>query len=291
MTESFTDFLLNKKRWKKVGRYIFGAFLFLIMALFTLMILYPLLFVLSTSFKTYSEYLSDPFEISFAHAENYAKAWTDGHFSKYFINSVVVSGLTVLSKVFMSALVAYAIGVLKFKGNKIITVIIISTMFFTGEITSIPTFLMIRGMNCLNTLWALIVPGVLSPAGLGVILGVSYVKKIPNELHESALLEGANFWTMFARIDFRLMLPMMTLVAIQTFTGVWSDFFWPLITITTNDEAKTLPLGLINFQSQNNSEYGVLCAGLCILTLPLIALYCGLSKYFIEGVAAGAVKG
>ena len=84
---------------------------------------------------------------------------------------------------------------------------------------------------------------------------------------------------------------LLTLVAIQTFTGSWSDFYWPLITITTNDAARTLPLGLINFQSQNNSEYGVLSAGLVILTIPIVALYAGLSKYFIEGVAAGAVKG
>ncbi|MBS6465086.1 MAG: carbohydrate ABC transporter permease [Firmicutes bacterium] len=106
-----------------------------------------------------------------------------------------------------------------------------------------------------------------------------------------ALLDGAGLFSIFWHIDFKLMIPMLTLVAIQTFTGSWSDFYWPLITITTNDAARTLPLGLINFQSQNNSEYGVLSAGLVILTIPIVALYAGLSKYFIEGVAAGAVKG
>ncbi len=279
---------LNKK---KVNKIIANVLLFILMAAITVMILYPLLFVLTTSFKTYGEFLSSPFSISFMHPENYAKAWTDGHFSRYFFNSVLVSALTVASKVLMSSLVAFAIAVLEFKGNKIITVIVISTMFFTGEVTAIPQFIMIRELNCLNSLWALIIPGVFSPAGLGVILGVSYVKKIPNELHEAAMIEGANFWEMFLKIDFRLMTPMMALVAVQTFTGIWSDFFWPLITITNNDAAKTLPLGLINFQSQNNSEYGVLCAGLCILTAPIIVLYSFLSKYFIEGVAAGAVKG
>lgn len=265
--------------------------LFLVMAFVTVLVLYPLLFVVATSFKTYAEFLDSPFSLSFSHPENYAKAWTDGHFSTYFINSVIVTGLTVLSKVFMSGIVAYCIGVLQFKGYKIIMAVILSTMFFTGEITGIPTFILMRELNTLNTLWALILPGILSPAGLGALLGVGYAKKIPKELHEAALLDGAGIFGIFWHIDFKLMIPMLTLVAIQTFQNSWSDFYWPLITITTNDAARTLPLGLINFQSQNNSDYGVLSAGLVILTLPVVALYSGLSKYFIEGVSAGAVKG
>ncbi len=278
-------------RGKAAKKLLATAALWAVMLLATALVIYPLLFVVATSFKTYAEFLESPFSVSFAHPENYAKAWFDGHFSTYFLNSVWVTGATVLSKVVMSAVVAYCIGVLKFKGYKIIMVIVISTMFFTGEITAIPTFLMIKEFNMLDTIWALIVPGILSPAGLGALLGTAYAKKIPQELHEAALLDGAGLIGIFWHIDFRLMTPMMTLVAVQTFTASWSDFFWPLITITTNEAAKTLPLGLINFQSQNNSNYGVLSAGLCILTVPVVALYAFLSKYFIEGVAAGAVKG
>ena len=278
----------NKKDWLKLAS---SASLFVVMAVVTVLILYPMLFVVTTSFKTYTEFLGNPFGLSFRHPENYAAAWVDGHFSKYFLNSVIVTGATLVSKVFMSGIVAFCIGVLTFKGHKIIMAVIISTMFFTGEITGIPTFLLIKELGSLDTIWALIIPGVLSPAGLGALLGTTYVKKIPKELHEAALLDGASLWDLFIKIDFILMMPMLMLVAIQTFTASWSDFFWPLITITTNDNAKTLPLGLINFQSQNNSNYGVLSAGLVILTVPIVALYSLLSKYFLEGVAAGAVKG
>ncbi|MBS1313730.1 MAG: carbohydrate ABC transporter permease [Clostridia bacterium] len=281
----------RKRTRAEVKRIVSNVVLFVVMAVVTVLVLYPMLFVLFTSFKTYAEFLDDPFGFSFAHPENYARAWIDGHFSTYFLNSVLVTALTVLSKVFMSGIVAYCVGVLQFRGYKIFMAVILSTMFFTGEITGIPTFLMMRSLNTLDTLWALILPGVLSPAGLGALLGVGYAKKIPKELHEAALLDGAGLFSIFWHIDFKLMIPMLTLVAIQTFTGSWSDFYWPLITITTNDAARTLPLGLINFQSQNNSEYGVLSAGLVILTIPIVALYAGLSKYFIEGVAAGAVKG
>lgn len=293
MTEAnMSSAAFRRKRTRaEVKRIVSNVVLFVVMAVVTVLVLYPMLFVLFTSFKTYAEFLDDPFGFSFAHPENYARAWIDGHFSTYFLNSVLVTALTVLSKVFMSGIVAYCVGVLQFRGYKIFMAVILSTMFFTGEITGIPTFLMMRSLNTLDTLWALIFPGVLSPAGLGALLGVGYAKKIPKELHEAALLDGAGLFSIFWHIDFKLMIPMLTLVAIQTFTGSWSDFYWPLITITTNDAARTLPLGLINFQSQNNSEYGVLSAGLVILTIPIVALYAGLSKYFIEGVAAGAVKG
>ena len=293
MTEAnMSSAAFRRKRTRaEVKRIVSNVVLFVVMAVVTVLVLYPMLFVLFTSFKTYAEFLDDPFGFSFAHPENYARAWIDGHFSTYFLNSVLVTALTVLSKVFMSGIVAYCVGVLQFRGYKIFMAVILSTMFFTGEITGIPTFLMMRSLNTLDTLWALILPGVLSPAGLGALLGVGYAKKIPKELHEAALLDGAGHFSIFWHIDFKLMIPMLTLVAIQTFTGSWSDFYWPLITITTNDAARTLPLGLINFQSQNNSEYGVLSAGLVILTIPIVALYAGLSKYFIEGVAAGAVKG
>ena len=276
---------------RKVKKYTGTAVTWTIMLLLTVLVLYPLLFVFSTSFKTYGEFLESPFSISFAHPENYAQAWIDGNFSTYFLNSVLVTGVTVVAKVFMSGLVAYCVAVLKIKGWKIVMAVIMSTMFFTGEITGIPTFLLARELHLLDTIWALIVPGLLGPAGLGALLGMGYAKKIPKELHEAALLDGAGIFGIFWYIDLVLMIPMLTFVAIQTFTATWSDFFWPLITITTNESAKTLPLGLINFQSQNNSNYGVLCSGLCIMTVPIILLYSFLSKYFIEGVAAGAVKG
>ncbi len=277
--------------WDKVKNPIAQTSFILLMLIITILILYPLLFVVSTSFKTYEEFIENTFAFSLKHPENYVSAWVDGHFSTYFFNSVLVTVLAVLSKVLMSSVVAYCIGVLEFRGHKIIMMVVLSTMFFTGEITGIPQFILMRELGALNTIWALIIPGVLSPAGLGVLLGVGYVKKIPKELHEAALLDGANVFQLFWHIDFRLMIPMLTVVAIQTFQSSWSDFYWPLITITSNDSARTLPLGLITFQSQNNSSYGILSAGLVILTLPIVLLYSALSKYFIEGVSSGAVKG
>ena len=104
-----------KRMTSKTQRMIGTIILWIIMLLLTIMVIYPLLFVLSTSFKEYAEFLDKPFSLSLKHPENYVKAWVDGHFSVYFFNSVLVTGTTVVAKVFMSALVAYCIAVLKIR--------------------------------------------------------------------------------------------------------------------------------------------------------------------------------
>ena len=288
-------FSLRRRRSLRGSRKFFdrlsGAVLFVFMFLVTLAILYPLLFVLTTSFKTYAEFLLNPFGISWKHPENYVTAWVDGHFGNYFMNSVVVAFSVVVIQTFLTALISFAIGTLNFKGCNIILFLLLSTMFMTGEMTSIPVFNLIKALGLYNRLGALILPSAFGPAGMGALLTVNFLRKLPRELHEAAVLDGAGIGKILWFIDLPLMRPMLTLVAITIFNGIWSDFMWPLIVLPTNDDAWTLPLGLINFQSQNNAQYGVLCAGLCIITIPLVLFYCFFSKYFIEGVTAGAVKG
>ena len=276
---------------RRAGNIASKAFVILLMSLVTLMILYPLLFVLTTAFKTYSEFVSDPFGISFAHPENFAEAWVRGNFGQYFFNSVLVAVCAICGQVFFTALISFAIGTLRFKGSGVILFALLSTMFFTSEMTSIPQMILIREMGLYGKLGAVIFPAVFGPPGMSALLVSNYMKKIPKELHEAAVLDGAGILRVFLQIDFPLARSMLSLVAILCFNGIWSDFLWPLIVLLPNESAWTLPLGLMTFQSANNSDYGVLCAGLCILTAPLVLFYACASKYFIKGVAAGAVKG
>lgn len=263
----------------------------ILITLITLAILYPMLFVLSTSFKTRGEFISSPFSISFAHPENYAQAWSDGGFSRSTINSIIVAVAAIVFQVSTASLTIFAIGVLKYKGSQIIFYLILFSMFLSGEITTIPLFLLIRELHLIDSLWALLLPAMITAGGTGVFLGVTYIKNIPNDLHEAASLDGASIIQTFLNIDLHLLKPVLAYIAISTFTASWNDFFWPFIVLPTNESAKTLPLALINFQSQNNSMYGVLCAGLVITSIPILLVYAFFSKYFLNGVAAGAVKG
>ncbi|HAX03023.1 MAG: hypothetical protein A2Y45_06280 [Tenericutes bacterium GWC2_34_14] len=276
---------------KNTIRMISKIMMFLFMATITLVVLYPIFFVFVTSIREYAFIVANPFGFDGIRIENYADAWQRSNFYLYFMNSVTVSGLAIVSQLLLVALFSFAIGTLRFKGSNIVLFMIMSTMFITGEITSIPLFLLFREMNILNTLFALIIPATLGPNAVGVLLGSNYLKKIPKELHEAAIIDGASIPKIFWYIDLPLLKPILGLVAIMTFQGVWSDFLWPLITVIGNQAAYTLPLGLINFQSQNNADFGILAAGLVILTIPILIVYISSSKHFINGVAAGAVKG
>ena len=164
-------------------------------------------------------------------------------------------------------------------------------MFISGEVTTIPLFLLIREFGLIDSLWALLLPVMIAVGGTGIFLGVTYIKNIPNDLHEAASLDGASILQTFFYIDLNLIRPVLAYIAITTFTATWNDFFWPFIVLPTNAAAQTLPIALINFQAQNNSMYGVLFAGLVIMSIPILLIYSFFSKYFLNGVAAGAVKG
>lgn len=291
MTHNKADFVKIKSEIISKKKVMIKAVYILILAFITFMIIYPLVFIAATSFKSYNEFIKNPFNIVFTHPENYYTAWIDGNFSKYFFNSVFVTGISVIANCFFSAVAAFAIGRLKFKGNSAIMFILLSTMFLTGEITSIPLFLLIVKLNLFNTFWALIFTASLGPVGMGALLGSNHIRALPKELCEAAVIDGAKIRHQFFYIDLPLFRPMLILIAVLSFNGVWSDYMWPLIIIPTNTAHWTLPLGLVKFYTLNNSQFGILCAGLCIITIPIIIFYSFTSKYFIEGVAAGAVKG
>lgn len=271
----------------RLVQYIFG---WAIMALVTFLVLYPLFFVLMTSLKDNMDVIKNPFTISSFHPENYIRAWKLGRVQKYFLNSVIVTGTSIVGQLAFISIAAYALGRLRPKGTEIIMMAFLSTLFITGEMTTVPVFMMIRNMGLLNTHLGLILPYTLGGLGMGIYIAANYVKGIPKELEEAAIMDGSGIFRTFISIDLPLMKPILSLIAIMAFQGVWSEFFWALITIT-KESVKTLPLGLVNFQSQYNSNYGVLSAGLMILTIPVLIVYVFFSKYFIEGVAAGAIKG
>ena len=118
----------------------------------------------------------------------------------------------------------------------------------------------------------------------------NFIRELPRELDEAATMDGCGIFQNLWSITLPLMKPVLATVTIFNFQGVWSEFYWALIMIK-KEEIKTLPLGLMNFQSQFNTDYGILCAGLMISIIPVLALYLKCSSQFIGGITAGAVKG
>jgi ABC-type glycerol-3-phosphate transport system permease component len=259
----------------------------------TVIVLFPLYYMAATSLKTYTEYISNPLGLRFGQLafSNYTDVLAASNILRATLNSVTVSAAAVILTVIFSAVASFAIGVIRFKGSRLLYFLAISSMFVTGEMAYVPMYLLYNRLNLLNTFSVLLLPHVFAIPGLGIILGSNYIRKIPKEVHEAAIIEGASLFYLFRKIDLRLLAPIMSVAAIMTFQNVWSDFFWPLITVMGNPSAHTLPLMLVGFRAADASMFGQYCAGLVIMTAPIVLIYCLFSKYFIRGVATGAVKG
>jgi len=198
--------------------------------------------------------------------------------------------LTLTFQVAVITLASYAIGKLKPWGYNIIFSVLLMAMFVTSEMTTVPNYMTLRSLGLLNTYGGLVIPYTAGGLVMGTYVLTNFIRSLPKELDEAALIDGAGIFGIMIHVDLPLVLPAMATVVIFNFNGVWSEFYWALITV--KDEAiKTLPLGLINFASQYSSNYGVLSAGLTILTMPVVVVYLFFSQYFISGISAGALKG
>lgn len=282
--------VLHKKR--SAAEIAVKTVFIIFLALLALAIVMPLLFVVSTSFKDYAQYITDPFGLSFSHPENYVKAWTTGNLGTYFMNSLIICVCTLVCGSFNMAIGSFAIGRLRFKGSGVMMSILLSTMFITGELTSIPMFILLRQIGLFNTRWAVVFTGCIAPQGFGILLGSNSLKGFPAEIHEAAILDGAGIWDQFAKIDLPFLRPAILYTAVGIFQGCWGDYMWPMIVIPSNRAHWTLAVGIVRqFADGNSAEFGIQCAGLLIIMVPILILYICFSKYFTEGIAVGAVKG
>ncbi|MDR2201200.1 MAG: carbohydrate ABC transporter permease [Clostridiales bacterium] len=285
--------MMALRQYKKSADILTKIFLGIVLAAIAVTVLFPLYYVLATSLKAYGEYVLNPLGLNFSKLifKNYAEVLGSKNLLGATLNSITVTVTGVVLTVVFSALAAFAIGVVQFRGSGFLYFIAISTMFFTGEMTYVPMYLLYNKLKLLNTYGVLLLPYLVGIPGLGIVLGANFIRKIPKEIHEAAFLEGAKLRNVFVSIDLRLLLPILSVVAIMTFQSVWSDFFWPMISVMGNRKLHTLPLMMIGFKAADASMYGQYCAGLTIMTLPIVVVYCFFSKYFLQGMSAGAVKG
>lgn len=257
---------------------------------FAVLVIYPLLFVFITSVKSNFDVITNPFGIATFEPQNYVEAWKIGKIGKYFLNSVWITFITLLVQMMIIVLASYSFGKLYPWGSGILEIVYMAGLFITAEMITIPNFNTLKVWGLSGTRIALILPYVTTGIAMATYIMTSFVKTLPKELDEAALMDGANVLQNLIYLTLPLMKPVLATVLIFNFQGVWSEFYWALIEIR-KEELKTLPLGLMNFQSQFNTDYGILCAGLCISIIPVLLLYLKCSSQFIGGMTAGAVKG
>jgi raffinose/stachyose/melibiose transport system permease protein len=263
-----------------------------ILAIFlVIIVIYPVTFVVITSLKTTTEFYTNiwllPKHFAFS---NYAFAWTTGQIGNYLFNSLFVVCTTVISILILGALAAYALARLNMPFSKQILFLIIGSMFIPSEAIIMPLFLSISHLHLAGTYASLIFPYIGWGLPMTIFIYYTFIRTLPNELLEAAKIDGAGELSVFTKMVMPLMVPATATNAIFSFAAWWGELIWATITLQTST-LRTLPLGIMSFNGQFGTDWGPYSAAICIVLLPLVALFIFTQRYFISGMTSGAVKG
>ena len=253
----------------------------------------PFLVMISQSLMTLGETLTrQPWPAS-PQWVNYAEAWRDADFGRYFRNSVIITATVILGVVTTCTLAGYAFARIRFPGRNLLFTVLLATLMIPGTVTFIPGFLLVRGDivpwgSWLNTLPALTVP-FMSTAFI-IFLFRQFFAQIPDELWDAARIDGAGHLRFLTTVVLPMSRPIVTTATLLTFVHAWNEFLWPLL-VTTNPTWRPLAVGLANFIDEAGARTHLLMAGSVITIVPVLILYFFTQRQFTEGIATSGLKG
>lgn len=207
---------------------------------------------------------------------------------RFVLNSVFVTVSVVIGQLFVCSMAAYGFARLKFKGRDVVFTFFLLSMMFAGPVTQIPVYLMLRSFGWLDTYLALIIPGVSS--AFSIFLLRQFFMQIPFELDEAARIDGASEWGIYSRLILPMSKPALATAGTFTFIGVWTDFFWPLLS-TNSLNMRTLEVGLSIFRnSYGGTNWPLQMTAAVIVMVPVLVVFLSLQRYFIRGITLGSIK-
>jgi multiple sugar transport system permease protein len=272
------------KRSVKPGRILTWTLLFI----GGVIMVTPLLFMLSTSLKDASQVYDLRIIPAAPTLDNYWEILSDGRFTRWFINSMVVALIVTISNVFFDSLVGYTLAKFRFRGRYIVFIAILSTLMIPTEMLVLPWYLMASQLGWLDSYWGIMFPGMMT--AFGTFLMKQFFEGVPDDFIEAARIDGLNEFTIWWKIALPLVTPALSALAIFTFLGNWTAFFWPLI-VTTSADLYTLPVGLSSFAVEQSVQWEKIMTGASIATLPTLTIFLFLQRYIVRGVMLAGLKG
>ncbi len=276
----------------KTARLTGSIIRYVLLTLLALMIIIPILWMLSTSFKTEPQtyepkpqWLPDPFSLV-----AYQKFFSIYSFGRMLINSLVTCLASVVICLVFSCLAGYGLTRFRFKGKKQILSFLLLSQMFPSVMLVVPFYAMLSKIHLTNTLFSLIVVYSATNVAFSTWLLVSYFKTIPLELDEAARVDGATHFRIFYNIVLPLVLPGIAAVAMFVLFNGWNEYMYSSV-LVSSDRLKTITVGIIALNSQYQIKWNDLMAASAFSSIPLVVLFVCFQKYFIAGMTGGAVKG
>ncbi|MFB7281462.1 carbohydrate ABC transporter permease [Streptomyces hydrogenans] len=280
-----------------------GYALYAVLTVVSLLMIAPFVWMVLTSLKTPAEIAAADPGLLPLHWEfgNYVDAFRAAPFATYARNSLVIALSHTVLNVLLASMAGYALARIRFRGSELIFLCFVAALMIPTYTKVLPEFLIVRfmplaggndilgqgGSGWLDTWWALIVPGAVTP--FAVFLFRQFYLDLPVELEEAARLDGLNEFGIYARIMTPQVKPALTTVALLTFESSWNNFLWPLL-VTRTDSLRVIQVGLSVFKTENGTQWHFLMAGTTLATLPMVILFLIGQRYFVQGFATAGLK-
>jgi N-acetylglucosamine transport system permease protein len=282
----------NKRNDRTGGDVAVEAGSHVLLALWSVIVIVPFLWVVLSSFKTTKEILASPFSLP-AHwsFDNYAHAWTDAGIRQFFLNTVIVVGVALVLVMLLGAMCAYVLARFKFPGARLIYYLMLAGLTFPVFLAIVPLFFVLKNVGLLNTLPGLIMVYVAFALPFTVFFLYAFFKSLPDDVYEAALMDGAGDWRTFFQIMLPMARPGMATVAIFNFLGLWNQFLLP-VALNTDQSKYVLTQGMAEFASQAGYavDFGALFAAVVITVVPVLVVFLIFQRRLEGSVSQGTFR-
>ncbi|MHB1171465.1 MAG: carbohydrate ABC transporter permease [Lacisediminihabitans sp.] len=293
MTSLATRAVPQQRKRPRSGKGVIGSMLggYLPLSAAVLIVVLPLAWMMLSSLKTPSEIITTQLRVLPQNPtfQNYVNALTTVPFARFFLNSVLVTGIASAIKTALAIFTAYALVFVRFPFKRAIFLLILVALMVPPAVSLLPNYVLIAGIGGLNTYWGIILPGL--GTAFGTFLLRQHFLGLPISIVEAAEIDGANHWSRLWRIVVPVSVPAIATVTLVTMVSEWNDYIWPLV-IINDPKMMTLPVGLTLLMNSDSSSqaWGVLMAGALIVILPILIVFAALQRYIVAGLTQGAVS-
>ena len=250
----------------------------------------PLLWVASMSLRTTSEIFKNPYGFPWpAHWSKFADAWTKSNYHTYFWNSLIVVVIAVIIVTIVGAMAAHCLARYNFRGSRLVRFLILSGLILPPQLLILALFQILIELNLYNTLAGLILVYVATHVAVTVYILEGFFAQIPQDLFDAARMDGYSDFEIFWRVTLPIGAPALFTTVTLNFIVLWNEFLFAVV-LLTDDDKRTLPLGIMHFTGSHQLDVGMAATGLMIAIVPIVAIYAFFSETMIKGMTAGAVR-
>ncbi|HYO30640.1 MAG TPA: carbohydrate ABC transporter permease [Thermomicrobiales bacterium] len=260
---------------------------FVALILVSLVTVFPLVWMVSSAFKTGTEVYSLAVVPETPTLENFEYVFTQVPFARYMFNSFLVSATVTIVALLFHSMAAYALARLRFPGREFVFSLIFATLLVSLPVILVPLFVLVRAMGLLDSYAGLIVPAIFN--AFGIFLLRQFYLGIPGELEEAAILDGAGYWRVYTNIILPLSRPILAALAVFFFLANWNSFLWPL-TVTSNPDLRVVQTGIASFQQQYSSAQNYIMAASTVVAMPTMLLFFIFQRQLVESIKTSGFK-